>query len=361
MGETMQDPVTNRWHQKGPAPIAGRRPRGSVLVLVMAILGVLFVTGVTFLMTMNFEARLLRAEEQTTGGEASVDFVDEITGDWLGASLIDVPGITGGASSTATYEWNATLAAYEVRPQSPAWAELPGIHGLISQVEPTHHVDGAGNDVFRFDYTTNVDTISTGVFDLAGVLADQVDTSETVGLFNPDPHVPPAPVDADGDGIVDSRQYELSLFEFPSSQVELLAKALNPSTNPEGPLYLGLRIVPHGAMVDLDDAHPLMILSQPAALAGVCDPQRGSVDPWTPGRRPYSPILEEPSLRWRNFLPPPRDTAQRNPGQRRPRQGTRRRGLRRFRNADVPLGPRGESLLPRGPVRVDRLPSLLAV
>ena len=49
----------------------GSHRRGSALILVMALLGILFITGMTFLMTMNFEAELLATEQRASGeGEA---------------------------------------------------------------------------------------------------------------------------------------------------------------------------------------------------------------------------------------------------------------------------------------------------
>ena len=66
---------------RGARPGDARARRGSVLVLVMAILGVLFVTGVAFLMTMNFEAKLIRAEQRSGQEAANVTRLGQNTGD----------------------------------------------------------------------------------------------------------------------------------------------------------------------------------------------------------------------------------------------------------------------------------------
>ena len=65
------------------ARVNASRRSGSVLVLVMTVLGVLFVTGIAFLATMNFEAEMITAERQREQTRPGVDDVTETDTDFL--------------------------------------------------------------------------------------------------------------------------------------------------------------------------------------------------------------------------------------------------------------------------------------
>ena len=62
----------------GPTAMVGSRRRGSVLILVMTLLGVLFVIGVAFLAAVNFEADMIAAERQRDQNEGGVGAVLEV-------------------------------------------------------------------------------------------------------------------------------------------------------------------------------------------------------------------------------------------------------------------------------------------
>ena len=62
------------------AAAAQRRRRGSVLVLVVTLLGILFVTGVAFLASMNFEAEMVTIERRRDRGNAAIEAVLDDTG-----------------------------------------------------------------------------------------------------------------------------------------------------------------------------------------------------------------------------------------------------------------------------------------
>ena len=68
------------------------RRRGSVLILVMTLLGILFVTGVAFMATMSFEADMVDVQRRRDRHTASVDAVfDQV-------SLVLRDGLMGGPS-----------------------------------------------------------------------------------------------------------------------------------------------------------------------------------------------------------------------------------------------------------------------
>ena len=64
---------------------SGRRARrrGSVLVLVMTLLSILFVMGVAFLATMNFEAERLMVESRQRQSTGGIDTVADNSGQLL--------------------------------------------------------------------------------------------------------------------------------------------------------------------------------------------------------------------------------------------------------------------------------------
>ncbi len=273
-----------------------RARRGSVLVLVMAILGILFVTGMTFLMTMSFEARVLRSERQASRDDAGVDQIEQMTGNQFRTDFIVRPGVIAGTGEIAEYVLNPITGLYETRTNPGAWAELPQVHGVLAQVEPYQDLDDPLEPLI-FGYTTDLGLQTNRVFDAAALEQNKVRVREYTSLPSAIPGDFPALVDADGDGVVDARQFDLAALGYPQARIAELSKIVNGPTNPTGTVYLGLRIIPHGAMVDLDDAHPNLI-------EAVLDPDEDMIPVWNLAQRPYSPAIEEASLRWRNFLPP---------------------------------------------------------
>ena len=71
--------------------------RGSVLVLVMTILGVLFVTGIAFMASMNFDAELVIDLAGNTGDVLASD--DDSGGGVMGWD----PSVTFTADESASY------------------------------------------------------------------------------------------------------------------------------------------------------------------------------------------------------------------------------------------------------------------
>ena len=297
-----------------------RARRGSVLVLVMAILGILFVTGITFLTTMNFEARLIQFERQAGREETSLDLVGAMPQASVMNGLILRPGLGGDGGSTserATDENNNVMSDSATPTNGPVFrvnrltgAELPGVHGMFGPIEPSL-VDGEKG----FGTVPGFDTIRSGQSQAVSAAPPgwNIFTKDKFAfeyLDSPERDVPQAnldgfSVDADGDGIMDTRQFRLFPGDLPPEQLAILAAAVNAPTNPTGHVYLGLRMIPHGAMVNLNDSHPALIDAV----------MEFGADSWPPlletnasdhRHGPYSPALEEGSLRRRGGLLPPR-------------------------------------------------------
>lgn len=309
---------------------SSRQRRGSVLVLVMTILGILFVVGVAFLATMNFEADMIVSETQNDRTETRVAAAVDQLGSALRDGLMSDPRIPFGNPSVAL---------------SPtAYAEMPGVHTSISGVEP--HWDpgpdgilGNADDLLVFSPYADVAALRKQPF--AGPTLPQgfaIDTRLSNGgmmtqLPNGNPiqgkclggvnkgascdYVPgecpgsvcegPRVLDADGDGIVDSLQVDATALDFSDAQFEALAARLNPASNPGGRVFVGIRVLPHGGLVNLNASHPKLIenVLDVSDLRNPPDPDRGYFyHRPTHTQASYSPLLEERSLRRRGFLAP---------------------------------------------------------
>ncbi len=291
-----------------------RRRRGSILVLVMTVLGLLFVTGVVFMTTMSFEASMLDAERQRNLSRPGIGRVEVEVRDLLAGSLTPRAG-------------ESDLVTGDLLGGPPlAFAELPGVHNNFSPTEPYFEPSYYGPNQGTYALRWGTDPAALSAVDanrrrsFAGtdmtMTARFYDPVERPNRYIPpldttwragEPLQPPSfgnvppftPVDADGDGIVDAIQTDFAALPgVKASQVRKLAELLNPASNPDGKVNLGLRVVPHGGMATLGESHPSII-------AAVLGPQ--SVDTKTYKLRwqiPYSPVVEEPPLRRRNFLAP---------------------------------------------------------
>ncbi len=325
------------WPGPGAAGPPCRCERASVLVLVMTILGILFVLGVAFLASMNFEADMIASESQRERAELRVSAAVDDLGSTLRDGLMSEAGFPFGNSSLAL--------------SSTTYAEMPGVQGSFSSVEPHWHPgpdgvlggSGAADDLL----------ILPGYADLAGLrrspytgpslrqgfaidtslpndgMVTNLPTGESItkclgGVNKGDdcdiaiPGVCPGSVcegprvlDADGDGIVDSLRFDVRDLGFSEAQISALSARLNPPSNPTGRVFLAMRVLPHGGLVNLNAAHPKLIenvLDGPPLY-----PPGVPVDPTVYGNfhhRPtqnqvaYSPLQEERLLRRRGLLPP---------------------------------------------------------
>lgn len=306
------------------------RQRGSVLVLVMTLLGVLFVTGVAFLATMNFESQLISSQQlrdrNRIGAGTVVDEVSAILHDGFMAG----PGLAFGHGLVGE-----SLAGF---------ADLPGVHNVSATMEPREIISGGGVVRYVFDAITDVSAINNG--DHMGqrfrALFDYQDFAKGLAFAGVDtlwqPGVPvvlegnPAaltidmdgdgindaimPVDADGDGISDTLAYPLSDLGFTDTQIAAVSAQLNSPTNRTGEAYLGLRVIAHGGMVNLNESHPQLIANVfEIGTDDLTDPPNIELGYFL--HRPssmcdldscpkYSSAVEEPLLRRRGLLPPRR-------------------------------------------------------
>jgi len=251
--------------------VVGRR-RGSALILVMTILGILFVTGVALMATMSFEARLAAIQQASDGDNAGVVMIGDILEPILQEGTIPWSGAAGSRGSL--------------------WGDLPAAGGLVSPIEPYYE----GPDMV-YGYSTDLEFVRT-VAPGSGHSQRQVRTDTVHGTYDPGSDL--MYLDADGDGISDSVAVAVDLptVGISPSEYARLAEALNPPSNPSSFLDLGLRVIPNGGMANLNDSHPNLIegLMRRNAIFLIAADRR----------MPYSPLVEEAALRNRGFLPKPR-------------------------------------------------------
>ena len=273
----------------------------------MTILGVLFVTGVAFMASMNFEAEMIRAERERGDTRPSVENALGDLDTVLTDGLIADDGQPGGAMLPS-------LSAAQL-------VEIPGLFNLLSPIEPVEIPDPSTPNPFDhllvFPWFTDLEALGGNQTDYLGLRVDTawvsgVDPHEYIvgeNLYNlPDhdfavdyPNL--TPVDADGDGVVDSMQVDMALLGFDGGQLAKLAKIVNPESNPQGKVYLALRVVPHGGMVNLAESHPSLIRNLITFQPDDWEiPQLSASIDYVP----YAPLVEEASLR-RRFLLPPRE------------------------------------------------------
>lgn len=302
-----------------------RRPssfrRGSALILVITVLGILFVTGVAFMASMNFDARALTLAQQATRQKTGVRVIGGTSASLASKSLVNTPGAAPGASTLGTAVnlasgmggggGGAGQTAYV--PSTLAAVELPVVHGMFAPIEP-YVIDPnpamPGDEYLAWPWYTDIDRMVNGPFDAQG----HFDEGATFSYFrhidtrNPNfsivrygPSAPggldPRPVvDADGDGIVDSLLVNLDRMNIPREQIAEIARLVNPPEGRPERAFMGLRIVPHGGMVNLAEAHPNLITN----LLGAGNPYTRD---WSLRPGAYSPLVEEAPLRRRFLLP----------------------------------------------------------
>jgi hypothetical protein len=316
-----------------------------VLVLVMTLLGILFVLGVAFLATMNFEADMIASQRQRDRSDNGVAAAAIDVGSMLRDAMMAAPGLPFGDTSVAL--------------SSTAYAEMPGVQNASSPVEPirTAGPDGIffnGDDEFVFNSYFDVKALRnkpfTGPSLPPGFTIDSrnANNTEIPGYTLTFPGSPtPVPInlrrctdgpfkgqkcgvsadcqinptdppyacegprvaDADGDGIVDSLLVAAADIGLSGPQLTELAARVNPASNPTGRVSIALRVIPHGGMVNLNDSHPNLIENVLGIPAGTLkkppDPNLGNFfhGP-TQLQTLYSPLLEESLLRRRALLPP---------------------------------------------------------
>ena len=260
----------------------------------MTLLGILFVLGVAFLASMNFEADMIVSESKRDRAESSIAAVVDQMGSTLRDGLISDSSAPFGNPSAAL---------------SPAaYAEMPGVHNTFSPIEPYRDDNGTpvlSDDWIRYRWFTDLEASQRRPF--AGPVDPLLEVNTKIPPGFPTP-TGDFFVDADGDGVADSLQVDAKVLKFSDAQLAALSARLNPASNPTGRVYVGLRVIPHGGLVNLNASHPKLIenvLDVPDLRFPANPAEYGNFKHRpTQDQVAYSPLLEEPSLRRRGLLAP---------------------------------------------------------
>jgi len=313
------------------------------MILVVALLGILFVAGAAFLQSVTFQARTVRADKEERAVTAGLEAVhalsrELLTRRWLdGDGMPYVPPPDNPATSTVDESRAVVIpgpsSLWPYYLQAPAYGVSLGLDPLLASTEPFENTDeglytvptdlnrallgfeqpqmtqpdiGAAAQVFR--WATRIDRARA---QWAGA-ANYQDIE--VGF------APQSLADADGDGVADSVVVVIGdptasltpelagIFDrwFPATLRETLAEQLRASDVPPGDnrLYLSLRVIDHGSMVNATCTHPYLVneiindWNDPPLAAKF---NHGTYLYFTPTA--YRPEIEERALRYRNILP----------------------------------------------------------
>ncbi|UCG17475.1 MAG: hypothetical protein JSV19_05480 [Phycisphaerales bacterium] len=275
------------------------------MILVVALLGILFVAGAAFLQTVTFRARVIQADTDARQDLAVVDQVGQSVSDVLKRGFL-------GEDSVAYSNAGIVVDGSTGLPfGSPAYGEIPGVHPILSPIEP--HMPGTGSTPQELVYATYTD-LALALRDTIPVMA----TSANVNVLFCNGDVGGGmliPVDADGDGVYDSQlmpdffNVGASSPRVPRAQWEATVSRLRASDATDENLVVGVRVIAHGGMVDVNHAHRYMIgnvlADDPSdaawGAAGLDNSFEYTVDPNTQGA--YAPAIEERALRRRFVLP----------------------------------------------------------
>lgn len=268
-------------------PQASRR-RGAVLIMVVAVLGILFVSGAALLTVVTFSSRSVDAAKAERESRDAVDAIERLVAMKLRDGFLNADGVP--------YALTTPLVMHQPgqpnMPCGPATAcvlalptngEQPGVHPWIDLSEPVEAASPSSESAFRL------------VSNLAAALDNRSVHTPAVAANNnvrPDAMTYAVPVnrpaavptafgfsqgampyartdtdmpqwqflnDADGDGVFDGIEIVLPPGTLPANVHRALADRLRPTIYPSGEpdrLTVTLRIVPHGAMADLNNAHP---------------------------------------------------------------------------------------------------------
>ncbi len=287
------------------------RRRGSVLILVMTLLGVLFVTGMAFLASMNFEADMIEVERQRDRNDMGVEAVFDAVDVVLRA------GVVSGVSAPFGGRLDYPFGSHVLGASPVAYGEMPGVHNLFAPIEPYKDI----NSEYFFRWFTDLVSLIGGSSQSFEPDHREVNAVWTSGAQVPGPEgfALPIPIDCDGDGVTDTFQFDVrDELGFSYAQTAALSVRLNASSNPAGMVYLGMRVIAHGGLVNLNESHPLLI-AHVLDLNSVNDLFNCGDDPnlnyfvhrptggWNCENIDaafYSPQVEEPMLRRRALLPP---------------------------------------------------------
>ena len=290
------------------------RARATVLLMVVALLAALFMVGAALLSSVTFQSRSLTAAEEQQTQSTVIDALSREIGTALREAAVGADGKPWNQDSTSSIG-------------NDIGGELPGVHPLLASIEP-YDTSGTGTGPWVYFAFSDLDravadvTAASGMtnftrvevdlaladYGVAGVVEDGDEAVEGGSEFDLDTNGDASDSeyyrrDADGDGVCDSYQFRLPEERYSPAIRGNLPERLRAEDNPditaddESDLFYAIRVIPHGAMVNLSHAHETLLAQ---VVENTAYPELDNLAP------PYAPESEESVLR-RRFLLPPRE------------------------------------------------------
>jgi len=268
------------------------------MILVVALLGILFVAGAAFLQMVTFQARVIQADTESREDEAVVDQANQQVYDVLKGGFLGEGNVAYSGAGRLTVVDPVTKIVRVVLPS--AYGEVAGTHAILSPIEPS--LDSTGSELVYSAYTdldrAASDRVAEALDPMVSGAPKRVLCARRPNPLNADYR------DADGDGVYDSWGANV-LATKPSAQWASTLNRLRASDATTNYVTVGVRVIAHGGMVDVNRGHPYVIGN---ALADVADPgiwanqYFGGTFAIAPNDS-YPPEIEERSLRHRFVLP----------------------------------------------------------
>lgn len=245
-----------------------------VLIMVVALLAILFVSGAALLTTVTFETKTLNVVRETNENEVMVASIEQSVLELLVREFLGPDGLPYNPESREVID----LAGRTVL---PTYGEVPGIHTLIDLTEPQE--DGTTAKIVFYSDLNRALNRRTGLALASGMNVPDINRRQVpivlnqsyadldVNSYKSDINFDPFdPVmaeprlmrmqDADGDGVADSIAINLSDSSIPPDIKAAVSERLrDPAVlNVDDPnaLWLTIKIVPHGSMVNLNTHIP---------------------------------------------------------------------------------------------------------
>jgi len=289
--------------------------------MVVAMLSALFIVGAAFLSAVTFESSSIARVQSIQQRSSVIDGLSREVRDALRRGFLGSDGKAWNREFVV--DTNADMIPdAPSRIGNDTYGEVAGFHPLIASIEPYTPDDPLGPDPKYYWYqASDLELVlsgrpRTGALDKSGTVAaarNLVHVNLPIGVDNPNPDfavgpmfdsandgwseqlegqtvlVVPTPAgandppmqlyrrDADGDGVWDSYEYALPMDRFPPSKRGDLPQqlrqpdfdnttvGLTPEQFAADPnfaadtLFYALRVIPHGAMLDVGHAHRTML------------------------------------------------------------------------------------------------------
>ncbi len=297
-----------------PSAGNGFNRRGVVLILVVAVLGMLFVSGAALLTKVTFSTKTLDSRAVDRENQQAVAAVEKLCTEVIAKSFIGPDGNPYNAEGG-----EVVASSGLVLPANGG--EVPGVASWLDVPEPIFNKDGTIqyklHSVFPFALVDKPairpELVDLSINDVMSAdwsavqVADQLRKFDIDGDSDSQTLDPVFQGDADGDGVVDGYQFTLPVGSIPADVRRALADRLRDpdlelteGVDPDA-LWVTLKVVPHTAMANLNNSHDDICCQALLLDQGECDDYKTANED---GEKFYLPEANEWVLRHRGLMVP---------------------------------------------------------